>query len=141
MISDSERIEQLEYRIEELEDVLGNSRALSLGYFVLGVSQGVESQILGVLMKRPQIHKEQLFSVIYGGRPEETQPNYKLLDVYISRLRRKLERFNVKINTIYGQGWAITQENKDIVKETLRKIVETGEPLCKPYIKPTRKKQ
>jgi two-component system cell cycle response regulator CtrA len=42
----------------------------------------------------------------------ELQPDIKLIDVQICKMRRKLERFDITICTYHGRGYYISPEDK-----------------------------
>jgi hypothetical protein len=42
----------------------------------------------------------------------DSAPDLKILDVHVSRIRRKLAKFDITIDTQYGSGWSMTAENR-----------------------------
>lgn len=50
--------------------------------------------------------KEDLLSWMYQLHPEE-EPEIKIIDVFICKARKKLEPIGVRIDTIWGKGYAL----------------------------------
>lgn len=68
-----------------------------------------ECTMLEVLMTRQGrvITKDQMFDHIYSGELDE--PEVKILDVFMCRLRRKLMEHSHLIETVWGRGWRMTE--------------------------------
>ena len=57
--------------------------------------------------------REMLANGIYSLRPND-EPDLKILDVYICKIRRKIEGMGIEIRTVWGQGWRmIVHEGAD----------------------------
>jgi hypothetical protein len=76
-----------------------------------------EAAILATLLKRRECTKEQLHVAIEQGRSGESQKNsptaIKIIDVFICKLRKKLTPHNIKIETVWSQGYMISAENRE----------------------------
>lgn len=74
-----------------------------------------EAAILATMLKRNEVTKDQLHTVIEQNRPtqgkEETDP--KMVDVLICKLRKKLKPHDIGIETMWGLGYAITSDGRD----------------------------
>lgn len=73
---------------------------------------GKQFQMLECLMLRKGVvqSKDQLLNAMYGGRDE---PEIKIIDVFICKLRQKLDRAGASprlIETIWGRGYLIRSE-------------------------------
>lgn len=66
-----------------------------------------ESQVFRFLMRRERASRQAICTALFALRPDKDQPCDKIVDVHICRLRRKLDPFGVKIETIWGQGFAL----------------------------------
>lgn len=55
------------------------------------------------------VSKEQLMTAIYSLNVEE-EPEIKIIDVYVCKLRRKLKDMGFKIQTVWGSGYRMTWE-------------------------------
>lgn len=74
-----------------------------------------EFQIICLLAMRKGsvLSKHSFISNIYGGIDE---PDSKIVDVFICKLRHKLAKFGLegaKVETIWGQGYMLTEDNID----------------------------
>ncbi len=103
-------------RIEELESLLGVHVELP-PEMRMTPSQ---TEIFGMLMKREGVcTKEAIYTACYGGRPECDQPEMKIIDVQICKIRRivkqrcdDLEIEPIEIGTKWGAGYYIDEKNK-----------------------------
>ena len=57
------------------------------------------------------VRKEQLMNALYSLTPEE-DPEIKIIDVYICKLRQKLSGMGISIGTVWGTGFRITRERE-----------------------------
>lgn len=49
--------------------------------------------------------KEQLLLALYWQRHDGEEPEIKIIDVWICKMRRKLRRLGVEIDTVWGTGY------------------------------------
>lgn len=108
-------LEQLRARVAELEFHFNEIRLELERYalswpFHLSPLQGV---ILGLFLKHKNrvLTKEVIWRYIWGMRPEDEQPEPKIVDVYICKIRAVLRRHDVAIETMWGRGYLIDDEN------------------------------
>ena len=84
-----------------------------------------EYRILEMLFQRSGsvIAKESFLSQIYGGND---QPNAKIIDVFICKLRRKLAQAGAEdvITTVWGDGY-IVRDAASIMQSAMRQMVRT----------------
>ena len=108
--------ERLRDRVEELERVLGVDMSLTERLRdVFDLEPGL-TPILGMLMKRAFVSHSSLYTVLYAGRPECDWPNEKVMDVQICKLRRKLRKHGVTVQTRWGEGWMMSMADKAKVR-------------------------
>jgi DNA-binding response OmpR family regulator len=113
--------ERLRDRVEELGRVLGVDQSLTSRLRdVFGLEAGL-APILGMLMKRAFVSHSSLYTVLYAGRPECDWPEAKVMDVQICKLRRKLRKHGVTIETRWGEGWRMSIADKARVRTVLDK--------------------
>lgn len=106
--------ERLRARVRELEQAAG-------GEFVAPLAWGLtthETRVFGVLMVREIASKEQILDIVYDD-PLKDKPAVKIVDVFVCKIRRKLEPFGVGIETLWGRGYFLTPETKAAVKGLL----------------------
>ncbi len=80
-----------------------------------------EYQIVNLLCMRKGavLSKESFISHIYGGIDE---PDSKIIDVFVCKLRRKLEKSglkNARIDTVWGQGYVLRDEDEENQTEAI----------------------
>ena len=80
-----------------------------------------EYQIVNLLCMRKGavLSKESFISHIYGGIDE---PDSKIIDVFVCKLRRKLEKSglkNARIDTVWGQGYVLRDEDEENEAEAI----------------------
>lgn len=85
----------------------------------------LEASILAVLLKRNEVTKAQLHLVIEQNRPgenrDETDP--KMVDVIICHLRKKLLPHDVTIKTVWGIGYLVPPDSRDIAMRILTQFL------------------
>lgn len=70
-----------------------------------------ESQALVALVTHPGMSKERLYHKLYGQRHFDDQPEPKIIDVFICKLRAKLKPLGVEIGTRWGHGYFMDAAN------------------------------
>lgn len=103
-----EENELLRERIILLEEVIGYRISVPL---IFGLSMQ-QSAMLGVIVKREVATKEMLLNAIMNGRPEADEPELKIVDVQICKMRPRLNKFGIVIETVWGRGYRMDPENK-----------------------------
>lgn len=106
--------ERLRDRILVLEEQLGMGVEWPL---FLGLTPH-EGKALGALMRREMQSKESLWLALYGMRPDDG-PEIKIIDVFICKMRKKLTRFGITIDTLWGQGYRLKPEMREKIKTTV----------------------
>jgi two-component system, cell cycle response regulator CtrA len=82
-----------------------------------------EVDFLQALMGRASATKEQLLALVYADRwGMDDEPEIKIVDVFICKLRKKLKPFGVTIETLWGRGYALPVQSK----ETIRAMVSSA---------------
>lgn len=119
MRTESSEIERLRDRVSELEDAMGLTAKLPRRL----LSEPMIDRFIGILLARPFGDRDAIYSTLYGGRPESDQPDIKILDIYASRSRKILRRWDIEVKTLYGRGWWIDSSNKT----KLRALIKTME--------------
>ena len=107
--------ERLQDRILVLEDLLGIGLEWPL---FLGLTPH-EGKVLGALMRREVQSKEGLLLALYGHKPDGDMPEIKIIDVFICKVRKKLARFGITIDTLWGQGYRLQPTMREKIKATV----------------------
>lgn len=101
----------LRARVSILEQELGLRNAIPL---VFGLT-GTESKVLSMLMQRGFASKEQLLIAATNDITGNKAPEIKIVDVYICKMRKKLEPFGIVIETVWGRGYNLDANNRSKV--------------------------
>lgn len=97
-------------RITQLERALGVHFAAPL---CLGLTRK-QAQLLGVLMARPIVNHDVLFTALYSAKPHA--PGSGVIAAHIFHLRNKLKKFGIEIMTKSWEGYYMTPEMKEKVR-------------------------
>lgn len=106
-------LERLRDRVTELEEILGLNLCLP---DALDLSKR-ETQIVGLLVKRPIVSRDAIFSAVYGSLPWRSQPDIKTIEVHICNIRRKLAKHGLEMKNRYGVGYYFENEAKVKLRE------------------------
>lgn len=110
----------LRERVRVLEEELrGRGKNEETPPLSLGLT-GQEGRLLMHLLARDLCSKEQLFMALYGDRPEADEPEIKIIDVLVCKLRKKLQSENIAITTIWGHGYMIDGKNKAALRALIK---------------------
>lgn len=114
-------LQQLRDRVTELEEIVGVAGSLPHRLQDVLHLTPIEAQVLGYLMKRGTGAREGMFLAIYGAWPERSQPDIKILDVLVCRVRSVLKRHGVNVKTLWGVGWFMERADKEKLKQILER--------------------
>jgi two-component system cell cycle response regulator CtrA len=80
------------------------------------------------LRKGAVLSKEAILDHLYGGLDE---PNPKIIDVFICKIRKKLQAYGVEdfIETNWGRGYMVIDRRPDADREALRQSTPAARPL------------
>ncbi len=111
--------DQLQDRIEELEELLGtDDDQLSKTKSRLGVSP-LTAKTIGYMSRREFTTRNSLWIALYGMVNDNEQPEEKALDQWIFRARRALRPHGITIKNDFGRGWKISPEDRAKVHELI----------------------
>jgi two-component system cell cycle response regulator CtrA len=102
--------EDLQFRIRELQTAVGMSYSLPM---CLPLTSR-EAALLGVLMQRDVATKDMILMALYNGMDE---PQVKIIDVFVCKMRKKLQPFEIEISTLWGRGYYLAKEMKEKVRQ------------------------
>lgn len=98
--------EQLRERVAFLEASLVYEKPLPLEWQLTNS----EAKLVGALLVRPILNKEQLHAVLYAGKTNsDANTELKIVDVLICKARKKLGVFGINIETAWGKGYFISE--------------------------------
>lgn len=97
-------IETLRERVRQLEDILAPAAVDVPIEWRLTAS---EARVFAHLTTRVVATKQSIMAALYSDRPDD-DPEMRIVDVFICKIRKKIEPFGVNIQTVWGQGYALT---------------------------------
>lgn len=80
--------------------------------------------LLAMLLKREVVTREGAVLAIYSGMPNtwDKDPDPKIIDVFICKLRVRLKKYGIKVSCKWGLGYFMDGENKrklrDLIAQT-----------------------
>lgn len=101
-------------RVAELEEALGMRMEVPVEF---GLSPS-EARLFGFLLKVERANKARLMSALYFQRID-AEPEIKIIDVYVCKLRKKLQPYGIEVSTLWGQGYYLTPAAKARAREIL----------------------
>lgn len=70
-----------------------------------------QTRCFGVLLNRAMASNDAFMAALYHDDGREPA-NPKIVDVMVCHIRRKLKPFGIRIYTVWGQGYAIPEEQR-----------------------------
>jgi two-component system cell cycle response regulator CtrA len=110
-----EENEALRARLVDLEREFGFYNTVPL---IFGLT-GSEEKVLSLLGARDVASKQQIMTALMVYRGGDEEPEIKIVDVFVCKIRKKLKPFGVAIDTVWALGYRLTPENKKKVAEYL----------------------
>ncbi|WP_426526849.1 hypothetical protein [Bradyrhizobium sp. McL0615] len=122
--------EQLRDRVEELQALLGvGNDDVSRLLAVLDATPQ-QCEMIGFMLRRSVATRTAMHTVLFGARPECDQPEMKLIDVQMVKVRKALEKVGVEVRTEWGSGgWAIPIAHKAKLRRLMSEGVAPGDDL------------
>lgn len=75
---------------------------------VARLTEGEFNLFLLLWQRRPRmVTREQLMSEAYWLRNDQDEPEMKIIDVLICKVRKKLSSIGIEIDTVWGRGYRI----------------------------------
>jgi hypothetical protein len=108
-------------RVEELQALLGvGNDDVSRLLAVLDATPQ-QCEMIGFMLRRSVATRTALHTVLFGARPDCDQPEIKLIDVQMVKVRKALEKVGVAVRTEWGSGgWAIPAADKAKLRRLMR---------------------
>lgn len=98
----------LRERVRQLEEVLAPSTIPIPLEFRLTSS---EARVFAHLASRDIATKQSVMLALYSDRPD-VEPEAKIVDVFVCKLRKKVAGFGVTIETVWGQGYRLLNRHE-----------------------------
>jgi hypothetical protein len=116
--------QRLQDRVQELKALLGvGNDDVSRLLTVLDATPQ-QCEMVGFMLRRAVATRTALHTVLFGARPDCDQPEIKLIDVQMVKVRAALRTLGIEVRTEWGSGgWAISNADK----AKLRRLMSGGE--------------
>lgn len=108
IIQQQEQIETLRERVRQLLDALAPPEVVVPMEWMLSPA---EAKLFAHLTTRDLVTKSSAMAALYSDRhDDDIEP--KIVDVFICKIRAKLRKFGVEINTVWGHGYSLSDRSK-----------------------------
>lgn len=91
-----------------------------IGY--LGLTR-LEARLVAALVAHGRLSKDRIYHAMYATAAEDKQPEPKIVDVFVCKIRKKFEPFGLGIETIWGMGFGLTPEVREKLLQAARSQV------------------
>ena len=75
-----------------------------------------EESVLNLLAARSKCSRQQIMSHLYTVGVDD-EPEIKIVDVFICKLRKKIKPLGVVIDTLWGHGYSLPAASKQIIRD------------------------
>lgn len=125
-----ERVAALVAENQRLRDELDAIKAEKIGGGFLAPIEwgltGKEEAIFGILMSRDICSKESIHFAVYHHLGGEG-PDLKIVDVFVCKMRPKVEPYGILIETRWGHGYFMPESSKAIARELIAASPTVGQ--------------
>lgn len=105
--------QRLRDRVMELEGIVNGGSLLNTTPREFGLTAKEGSIFLLLLGRESVASKEAIYLNLYGGLGET---EIKIVDVFICKLRAKVEPYGILIETVWGQGYVMPKSSRDLAR-------------------------
>jgi two-component system cell cycle response regulator CtrA len=96
-------------RIRQLEELLVPSSTLVPQEWMLTTK---EARVFSHLTTRQIASKRTIMQALYFDQHSDDEPQEKIVDVFVCKMRKKLKPYGVQIETIWGQGYSLVDREQ-----------------------------
>lgn len=100
--------EELRERLRALEKEFGFHDDVPI---VFGLTP-TEGKIMSLLGARDTATRAQLMTAVLSDRLPGKEPEMKIVDVFVCKIRKKLKPFGIEITSLWGRGYRLAPEMK-----------------------------
>jgi two-component system cell cycle response regulator CtrA len=113
-------------RIDQLEAELGMKVEIPPEF---GIPRNMGA-LLTMLLKREVVTRDGALLAIYSGMPNtwDKEPDPKIIDVFICKLRARLKKHGIKVSCKWGLGYFMDGENKRKLRELIAQTRTEARP-------------
>lgn len=102
--------EMLRARLRDMEREYGFRDPVP---FAFGLTAS-EAKIMSLLVSRDFASRAQMMTAVMADRHADAdgQPEMKIIDVYVCKIRKKVAPFGIEITSLWGRGYRLSPEMK-----------------------------
>jgi len=120
------KAEYLELRVLELQQLVEDLRSQLRDYDSGKVSlpfrlTTTEAALLRLLYERKLVTPQAIETELYSTRAGDPPDSESLIKVYIYKLRRKITRWGITIETVWGTGYRLARGSRERIDELSNK--------------------
>lgn len=84
-----------------------------------------QAVVLLALLSRPSAKREYLHTALLNARTnqDEKETKIKMVDVVLCNLRNRMKQHGIEIETIWGEGYQLTEASRDAINNALKQHV------------------
>ena len=103
------RVEELEHDVKMLKALKADMLADNLPGLEHVPMTNIEKQILARLDRgRPHaVSRDAIFSWLYSARAGKREPTLRIVDVYVTKIRKKIDGTTWRVQTVLGFGYLL----------------------------------
>jgi two-component system cell cycle response regulator CtrA len=109
----------LRAKVADMERMFGFRNSVP---YIFGLTTS-EGKVLSLLIERADANKHQLLTAVMADRVQEEEPEMKIIDVYICKIRNKLKPFGIESETMWGRGYRLPSAEKAKIASYLEQQV------------------
>lgn len=100
--------EELRERLRALEKEFGFHDEVPI---IFGLT-ATEAKVMSLLGARDSATRAQLMAAVLSGRMPVNEPDMKIVDVFVCKIRKKVKPFGIEITSLWGRGYRLSPEMK-----------------------------
>jgi len=71
-----------------------------------------EGKVVGALLNNKTVNREAIHYILYSDKPDADEADIKIVDVLVCKIRPKLDRFGIKIESLWGVGYQMPDDSR-----------------------------
>lgn len=117
LIAALEEIKRLTAEVASLRAAVTVLNAGPIIPIALGLTPGEENMLMALMQSGGAVKsKEQLLAAAYADRYGlGDEPEIKIVDVFVCKLRKKLAPHGIHVETVWGRGYLLPQESRAVI--------------------------
>jgi len=88
-----------------------------------------EEALFACLWANREATKDALHLALYWDSGADGGAGLKIIDVYVCKIRKKVQPFGIKIKTIWGRGYALPESTRKLIRDNWGDSVPDSPPM------------